>query len=173
MKKKKATAAKQRSYKGAYAERQARRNVVQMAARCIQSTREDLDRAIGAAEDSDKARRLMEDVEDSWFMAGNLMNFGDPAMMRLVADKLDGKQEYFRGDDYYDEQIKAAYNKVRRTPRGMNICPSFADFKKAFVSEWEQRGMPEHLMPTNFSLRRSLQRLGLPVSDDKPGRPKK
>jgi hypothetical protein len=177
MKKKKAAAAKmQRSYKDAYAERRACRNVAKMAARYIQSAWECLERAINAAEDSDEERRAMEDVKDSWFMAGNLMNFGNPAMMRLVTNELDGKQEHCRGGDHYDEMIKAAYEKVReaRYPSGFNICAPFAvfaNFKKAFAHEWKRRGLPERLMPTNYSLRRSLQRLGLPASDDRRGRP--
>jgi hypothetical protein len=112
------------------------------------------------------AREVQAGVPSHWIALNNTAEF-----LQLVANKLDGIQEHCRDGDY-DPKIIAAYEKVRLTPRGMDIRPRFADFKEAFASEW-QLPIDEYPLPNNYSLRRSLKRLGLPVSDDKRGAPPK
>jgi hypothetical protein len=119
---------------------------------------------------------------------GNVADF-----LRLVADKIEGKQSYSPGEDWYDRQIETAYLEVLcrssikhmdAVSRNAHVPPSFSEFwdifqkqnpKAKLVSEdvdlearrsLKRRG---HKCYTERSLRRSLKRLGCTACHVKPG----
>jgi hypothetical protein len=86
-----------------------------------------------------------------------------PEVLRLVADRLEGRPPYSPGNDWYDGAITQAYEKaeIRYT------FPTFAEFEKVF---WEQN--PKlYKTPSERSLRRSLRRLGYTIEPTPAGRP--
>jgi hypothetical protein len=76
----------------------------------IRLTGEWLDRASEAAQDSEAERFCIERAKDFWFMAGWLMGHGNPALMHLVADALEGESPLSKKD----EEKLAAYSKAIR-----------------------------------------------------------
>jgi hypothetical protein len=119
---------------------------------------------------------------------GNVAEF-----LRLIADKIEGKQSYSPGEDWYDGPIRTAYLEAccRSSIKHMDalshsvyVPPSFSEFwdifqkqnpKAKLVSEdgdlearrsLQRRGYNCY---TERSLRRSLKRLGCIVRAVKPG----
>jgi hypothetical protein len=117
---------------------------------------------------------------------GNVSEF-----LRLVADKIEGKQSYSPG--WYDGAIETAYlaasclsriKQMGATSAGVHVPPSFSEFwdifrqqnpKSKLLSEnedLEQRKSLQrkgYICYTERSLRRSLRRLGSPLRSVKPG----
>ena len=112
-----------------------------------------------------------------------------PKLLRLVADFLEGKPPlYSPGNDWYDAAIKEAYLEAcncmpppRENQDGegyeMNDgwlhkiiirFPYYSEFMDIF-----RKQNPKLQGASDRSLRRSLQRLGYPLSPDKRGRPRK
>jgi hypothetical protein len=107
-----------------------------------------------------------------WLMFGSYLDPGDPAeFLHMVAHELKGKLKDYRAGDY-DEAIKTAWKKAP-CPDGWDgvIDPPFEDIMQAFERKWEKSGMPKHMMPTSFSIHRSLQRLGYTGPPPKRGPP--
>jgi hypothetical protein len=134
-----------------------------LVATFIRSAQRELDRAIAAAEDSDEEREATEFVKDFWFQAGQMINFGNPAMMRLVADELEGK---LHGANY-DDAILRAHAKAMRTGKGLKVWPRTSEIDNAGIilsgiSPW----------PTKRYLRHRARILGCGTSP-KPGAPRK
>ena len=121
---------------------------------------------------------------------GNVSEF-----LRLVADKIEGKQAYSPGEDWYDDAIQRAYlvacqRRFEHCPdldASTPVVPTFSDFKKVFreqnpkskvlsedADREEQRSLQRkgYRCYTERSLRRSLKRLGCSLGPDKRGRPK-
>lgn len=119
---------------------------------------------------------------------GNVAEF-----LRLVADKIEGKQSYSPGEDWYDGPIETAYleascrlsiKHMDAVSHNVHVPPSFSEFwdifqkqnpKAKLVSEdadlearrsLQRRGYNCY---TERSLRRSLKRLGCTVRPVKPG----
>jgi len=119
---------------------------------------------------------------------GNVAEF-----LRLVADKIEGKQSYSPGEDWYDDPIETAYleascrlsiKHMDAVSHNVHVPPSFSEFwdifqkqnpKAKLVSEdadlearrsLQRRGYNCY---TERSLRRSLKRLGCTVRPVKPG----
>jgi hypothetical protein len=99
-------------------ERVERRDYAPSVVLDIRLTREWLDRASEAAQDSEAQRFCIERVKDFWFRAGIMMGFGNPALMHLVADALEGKSPLSKKDeeklDAYDKAIRAGKRKSER-----------------------------------------------------------
>ncbi len=123
-----------------------------------------LDRAIEAAEGSDAECFCLERVKDSWFMAGNLMNFGSPAMMRTVADALDGKSLLSKRD----EELLATYAEAmrtgkRRAGRSMSLAPFPSEVydKLPAKREGTKRKDTRPLTPKDIQTIRDLEASGI------------
>jgi len=101
--------------------------------------------------------------------------------LRLVADCLEGKwPPYSPGDDWYDDEIKAAFSEACRRngfPRVIvkegKLVPTWPTFSQFF--DIFQKNNPGHVLvrpPSERSLRRSLKRIGCGTTPDKRGRPR-
>jgi hypothetical protein len=119
---------------------------------------------------------------------GNVSKF-----LRLVADKIEGKQSYSPGEDWYDGAITTAYltasclsrmKQMGAISAGVHVPPSFFEFwdifreqnpKSKLLSEKEDLEQRKSLQRKGYicyterSLRRSLRRLGAPIRSIKPG----
>jgi hypothetical protein len=107
--------------------------------------------------------------------------------LRLVADRVEGKQPYSTGAYWNDGEITTAYGEaIRRMPRPRvtpdgiveGTLPSFSEFLDVFREQNPKLFQPRHNRPGGIasserSLRRSLKRLGYRTEPAKPGRPKK
>ena len=106
--------------------------------------------------------------------------------LRLVADRLEGKQPpYSAGDNWNDAAITKAYGEacrrrrvlqpIEKTQGGVVVIdipyPSFSEFENVFLEQNPVSKLPKP--PMNRSLRRSLKRLGYRTRPDKRGRPRK
>ena len=119
---------------------------------------------------------------------GNVAEF-----LRLIADKIEGKQSYSPGEDWYDRLIENAYLKaccllsiknIDAVSHHVLVPPSFSEFwdifqkqnpKAKLVSETADLDARRSLKRKGYncyterSLRRSLKRLGCTVRPVKPG----
>jgi hypothetical protein len=93
---------------------------------------------------------------------------GSPNFLHRLADQLDGTGKPPNSDDvdlvdaYYDVRVKNWRSKTRR-------LPTFRKVYAAFHARLVTRD-PDAELPTEYSVRRSLKRLGFKISPDKLGR---
>ena len=109
-------------------ERESRRMFAQAAVQCIRNVDNLYQAAVNVPEDSKQERKFLDYVDTQcWYIGFIICNLGGSRaeFLQMIAHELRRKSP----DKIADDKIDIAYRNAQRTPRGMDISPSYQRIK--------------------------------------------
>jgi hypothetical protein len=145
-------------------DRRRERQIMNMVAGYVRRAREHYKQAARCKEGSKAQRSALEQAENFWGIAGiTICNMANPARAwRFVGRALENKLPTNTG--WRDAQILEAYSAAHSS----DVHVPFRKIKAKFVEKFGEKNLP-----TDYSFRRSLKRLGCLNVQGASGRPRK